>query len=246
MKPLATLIAGSLFAATAWAAEDGPDFLRWRSYEEPAFPAQLQHTVVRDGFATLVFTFDDTGRVTDRIVIAASHPAFSVSVLEAAQHWHLDSAGLPEFARRDMIRFEFQRSRSIVTMTQRDATKAAFSQYLDEGASAVRTYHERELGERLRPLAMASPTYPEVLRPRGIQGTATLSFVIDAEGGVRVPALTHATDPEFGFAALAALAQWRFSPPRHRGLPAQVMVERMVVFTPRPEPKATAPSTSAP
>lgn len=237
MKSLACLIFGSLATAVAPAAEDAPDFIAWHTYEEPAFPAQLHGTVVRDGFATLVFTFDDAGNLTDRIVLAASHPAFSGAVLQAASRWRIDPLGLSPFARREIVRFDFQRSRSIITLTQRDASKSAFSPYGDDVATAVRTYREPDMTERLRATTQVNPEYPPALKAKGIRGMATVSFIVDAEGRVRVPAITHATENEFGAAALAAIKTWRFSPPRHNGVPAQAMAERTLVFSARTEPE---------
>jgi len=42
-----------LASATISFAADPPDILHWRHYEEPEFPAELQRTIVRDGFAIL-------------------------------------------------------------------------------------------------------------------------------------------------------------------------------------------------
>lgn len=56
-------------------------------------PPELHGTAVREGFATVVFTFDDDGRITDRLVIATTHPAFNQSVLTAMRRWIVDSAG---------------------------------------------------------------------------------------------------------------------------------------------------------
>src|SRR4051812_20973681 len=64
---LRSFVLGPLLAATFAVAAGPPSFLRWRSYEEPDFPPRLLSTVVRDGFAAVMFTFDDHGRITDRV-----------------------------------------------------------------------------------------------------------------------------------------------------------------------------------
>jgi hypothetical protein len=104
--PVAILALFFVLASPARSASP-PDFLRWRRYEEPQFPPELQMTAVRDGFATVVFTFDDDGNLTDRLVITASHPAFTACVLRAAQHWQVDTEGLAPALRRENARFEF-------------------------------------------------------------------------------------------------------------------------------------------
>ena len=54
-----------------------------------------------------------------------------------------------------------------------------------------------------------------------------------AEGRVRVPAVTNASHPAFGAAALAGAREWRFAPPQHQGRSVQVITERTVRFTAR-------------
>ena len=63
------------------------------------------------------------------------------------------------------------------------------------------------------------PQMPANLRQQMISGHATIEFVVDAEGRVTEPAVYHATHPEFGAAALAAVAQWTFLPAIKRGQP---------------------------
>jgi len=45
-----------------------------------------------------------------------------------------------------------------------------------------------------------------------------------------LPAVTEASDADFGEAGLAAIRQWRFQPPRQNGEPVQVIVERTFRF----------------
>ncbi|MEO5960174.1 MAG: hypothetical protein ABIR80_13750, partial [Opitutaceae bacterium] len=121
------LLAGAFAPTPSTFAGEPPDLLRWHRYAEPGFPPQLMSTQVLDGFAGVVFAFDEAGFVTDRIVTAASHPAFTASVIEATRHWQIDTRALSRHLRRETLRFDFHRRGSIVTMTNRDASKAMFS-----------------------------------------------------------------------------------------------------------------------
>ncbi len=226
------LLAGLLLGpgASAGLAATPPEFLRWRSYEEPVFPPELQGTAVREGFATVVFTFDDDGRITDRLVIATTHPAFNQSVLTAIRRWVVDTAGLSPGLRRESVRFDFARSGSVVSLSQRDASKASFSAYGDQMATPLLTFREAEIDAPLRIVDQSPPSYPPELKAARLEGHATIDFILDGEGRVRVPAIAEATRPEFGVAALAALRQWRFSPGRRTGLIVQVVATRTVTF----------------
>lgn len=232
MASLSRFLAGLLLGpgAVACGAATPPEFLRWRSYEEPAFPPELHGTTVRDGFATVVFTFDDAGRITDRLVIATTHPAFHQSVLTAMRRWLVDTDGLSPGVRRESVRFEFARSGSVVSLTQRDASKASFSAYGDQNATPLLTFREAAIDVPLRVLDPSPPLYPADFKAAGLEGHATIDFILDGEGRVRVPAIAEATRPEFGAAALAALRQTRFAPGRRAGLIVQVIAARTVTF----------------
>jgi TonB family protein len=231
------LVGLPLLTTSLGLAAPPPDHVPWRAYEEPVFPAQLLSTLIRDGSASVVFTFDETGRITDRVALHASHPAFVVAVFEAARHWEIDTTKLPHAIRRETVAYDFQRSTVIISRTERDAMKAAFTPYGDERGVAFSTCREEQLGVPLETLATSVPEFPSALKARQIRGSATVSFIVDAGGGVRVPAVIDATEPEFGEAVLAAVRQWRFSSPQVGGFPIQVMVERTFSFGARPPAK---------
>ena len=231
LRIFAGLLAAALLRASVF-AEGGPppDLLRWHHYAEPVFPLQLTNTQVIDGFANVVFTFDDEGYVTDRVVTAASHPAFTVAVMEATQSWRIDTRTLAAHLRRETLRFNFHRDGAVITLTHREAIKTAFTAYGDFGATALSTCRETDLERPLQLSTSASAEYPPELKSRGVRGRATLSFIVDAAGRVRVPAVTDATDPAFGAAALTALRQWNFAPTVQGGIPVLVIAERTFVF----------------
>jgi TonB family protein len=236
-SPLRLFAALFLGMGVAGVAASPPEFLRWRSYEEPVFPPELHGTAVREGFATVVFTFDDDGRITDRLVIATTHPAFNQSVLTAMRRWRVDTAGLSSGLRRESVRFDFSRSGSVVSLSQRDASKASFSAYGDHSATPLLTFREAAIDGPLRIVAHVPAIYPDKHKAAGREGHATIDFILDGEGRVRVPAIAEATQPEFGVAALAALRQSRFAPGRRTGLIVQVIASRTVTFRLAPSDK---------
>lgn len=222
-----------LLGTTLAAAPDPDDTLRWHRYAAPVFPLEISQTTVRDGFATVAFTFDDDGRITDQLVLAASHPLFAEAVRSAVTQWQIDTRTLPATERRDTRRFDFLRNGQIVGLSQRDALKSALDPFGDLAADPVVTLKESALSAPLKNPTGAPPVFPAELAGRFSEDVATVEFVVDAEGRVRVPAVTSASHPAFGAAALASVRTWRFAPPQHQGRGVQIMTERTVRFTVR-------------
>jgi TonB family protein len=59
---------------------------------------------------------------------------------------------------------------------------------------------------------------------------ATVNFIVDETGRVRVPAVTSASGSQCAEVALAAVKQWRFAVPLRDGVPVQVVVDRTFHF----------------
>ena len=63
--------------------------------------------------------------------------------------------------------------------------------------------------------AAAAPAYPARATLEGVEGSVTLSFVVDEAGLAREIAVVAASEPGwFESAAIAALRDWRFEPGR--------------------------------
>lgn len=231
MSPRIPLLAVCLAVVSAQAATaPAPGTVPWRTYEEPAFPRQLLMTLVMDGFAQIAFSFDATGRIDDCIVLGASHPAFATAVGESSKKWTVDPSPRDPYYRREIVRFNFQRHEVVVSRTQRDTAKEALNPSGDRPATVPHTISEEDLDELLKPLKTVAPVYPAALKEKQISGRVSVSFVIDALGGVHVPAVSFATEPEFAEAALVAIRQWQFPIPRRDGQPVQVFAGRSFRF----------------
>jgi len=191
------------------------------SYERPSYPLELKAASVTDGYATLAFVVRSDGGIDDAVVLEASHPAFGESVLEVLPMWRFESAAAGALPRREVLRFEFKQTDGVVSLSHRDAAKAAFP--LEE-RTPIRTVSWTNLATPPERLS----TLPPTVKATGT-GNVAVSYIIDTQGKVRVPAVVNATRPDLGMAALAAVKQWQFSPPMHDGLP--VLVEDTRSFT---------------
>jgi TonB family protein len=101
-------------------------------------------------------------------------------------------------------------------------------------AEEIRTADNVEEPARLDPTATFSPVYPDSLLEAQAGGSATVEFVVQQDGQVRLETLSvvSATHPAFGTAARDAVLASRFIAGRHRGQPIAQVVLLTVRFDP--------------
>lgn len=85
---------------------------------------------------------------------------------------------------------------------------------------------------------IVKPEYPAALKSRKIGGSARIRCQVEATGVVSAPELLHASEPEFGSAALAAIGRWRFDPALRNRRLVPSTVEVPFTFDPSQEPNA--------
>jgi len=83
-----------------------------------------------------------------------------------------------------------------------------------------------------KPLVGPAPEYPKALLKRRVEGSATIAFLIDAEGKISDASVAKASQPEFGEAALAAIRFWRFLPKVENAQPVSTRVQMPFLFSP--------------
>lgn len=211
---------------------EGPEFLRFVRYEDPVYPASLSGTRIKDGNATVAFTVDKDGQVVDAIILEASHSAYGEAVLNAVKRWQLapEAAWTSSNQRREMVRYAFNSRLNLLTLSHTDGLKLQFSNSVEDGTEPIKTFKWSDLAAPPARLRTANAEYPAALRSEFPSGTAVISFVIDTDGSVRVPAVVAADRAEFGEAALVAVRRWKFEIPRINGRPVSVQVERKFTF----------------
>jgi protein TonB len=86
------------------------------------------------------------------------------------------------------------------------------------GMEGSRAFSLRELDVKPKAIASAKPEYPRYAKQNRIEGSVTVSFIIDTNGYVIEPEITKSNPPNvFDKAALAAVKNWRFSPAKKGG-----------------------------
>jgi len=91
----------------------------------------------------------------------------------------------------------------------------------------------------------AKPVYPFELAQAGVTGEATISFIVDSEGIVREVYAIKTTHPEFGTAAVEAVAKWKFKPGQKGGIAVNTRMQVPIVFNlAKSEPSASNQSNT--
>jgi len=74
-----------------------------------------------------------------------------------------------------------------------------------------------DLDQRPRIVFQSSPSYPQELRKRNVEGSVQVVFLVDTAGKVVSPKVEKSTNPAFERPALEAVRQWKFEAGTRRG-----------------------------
>ncbi|MBI2515354.1 MAG: TonB family protein [Opitutae bacterium] len=194
--------------------------LKLVKFVPPEFPAQLRLEGIPVGEVTLAVGRDAAGNPTDILPIEATHPAMADAAVAAVQQWRfepMDAAGL--FNRAPvLLRVSFSYE-GVIFVFSNLAYDTARQERRDR---PMTVRHAAALPAPPKPVSQPMPDYPKTLANQSLEGEARVTFYIDAEGHVRLPRVLEASTPEFGEAAVLAVANWRYETPRVRGEPVVV------------------------
>ena len=185
----------------------------------PVYPYELLRENVK-GDATVSFVISETGKIIRSGLVKASRPEFGAATLAMIEQWEFEPALKAGRPTRSRFGFEQEFSLSdggIVPEKVKDLLTL-------ERKSPDRIVSAGKLDMRLKPVVMIPPVFPRSLGAEIAKGEAMVEVLIDEEGQPRLPRIVSASDPAFGWAALQAVARWRFDPPTLKGLPVVTRV----------------------
>jgi len=205
----------------------------------PIYPYPLLHDKA-NGKAVLAFLVDADGRVANVKVVEATKPEFGLAMVAAVEAFNFLPAmkdGKPTVALLKMEQeFNFGGFRSSVS----DDDLYLFAK---ETKHPEKIISAKKLDAPLKPISQRSPVFPYSVKSDFDRGSATIEILVDEEGKVRLPRITEATAPAFGYAAIQAVNDWRFEPPKANGKPAVVRAQVPFEFT--LEAKSVKPAARA-
>lgn len=168
------------------------------------------------GKARISYVVGPTGRVVGAKLREASTPEFGLAVLAMIDAWRFTPAkkkdGTPAWANLGG-EYDFRPSgRGDVPVS--DEAKEILRD-LEKKPDRIATL--KDLDRPLQPLSRRPPVYPTALEEAGQPGEAMIEFFVDKNGDAQLPRIVSSSAPEFGYAAVQAVATWRFEPPRKGG-----------------------------
>lgn len=192
----------------------------------PEFPPFLRQAGVLQGTVVAAIGRAPSGRADDVLVLESTDPRFTDATLEAVREWRFRPLDLKTATADEavpVVRFLFTTGAvSVVPLTAAGRTGARRSIRADTPVELPNFSH---LDQTPALLHHPSPEFPATLRGRVTQGIVVVKYFIDPTGRVRLPVVVSATETELGTAALTAMKQWRYDPPRIDGKPV-IALER--------------------
>lgn len=182
------------------------------------------------GGASVDFTVQPGGTVTDVRVRDATRPEFGRALVAALEGWSFR----PAVSNGQPVAVALVKHAEFKAVPV-DAAPGESSDPLVRLVRLARVGEIRGgagLDEKPAPLYRVAPGYPAALRTSGRpSGQAIVDFVIDRDGRARLPRVVSSTHEEFGWAAATAVTQWVFKVPRRGGGPTEVKVQIPFQFT---------------
>ncbi len=214
--------AGLAFVAPVRAEQPDNDTslqkLRVEKFVMPEFPDFVRLTGNSKGLVTVAIGRDREGLVTDVLVLSSTHPQLSLSVVNAVKQWKFKLPANPAPVGQEIVpvvRFIFT-AKGIAVVSALTGSLASKDRGVNENAPVVLPSFS-ELDTTPKPITHPMPRFTGAMAGRVEGGSATIKFFVDETGKVRVPIVVECSTPEVGLAALAAVEQWRFEPPRAAG-----------------------------
>jgi TonB family protein len=193
-----------------------------RGVVQPVYPYALLHEDQR-GRATAVFVVGPAGDVLQIKIIEATPPECGLALAAAVETFKFNPAlkdGHP--------------TQTAVSIEQKFDTSSSSGLVTDDDLSLLRQEKKKpesiagvdKLDRPLKPLSRRAPVFPLAPGGKVDHGEAQVEFLIDKDGHVRLPRIAEASDPAFGYAAVQAVSQWLFEPPKAGG---KAVVVRVIV-----------------
>ena len=206
----------------------------------PVYPYQA-YMERKAGKAVVSFSINRDGWVERTALLKADASEFGAAAVASLDAWRFAPAQKDRepVGTRATMTFEFHPTHDRTVPVSR-GMKAV--------ASELRTNNPKilqlsRLDATPRPLSRRPPVYPSALLSSGQPGEALIEFYIDENGDAQLPRIVSATAPEFGYAAVQAVAAWRFKPPMKWGKPVIARAQIPIKFETPAGPKQTNETT---
>ena len=186
----------------------------------PRFPLPLEVDGITLGHAIISISVNAEGRLTDWLVLGYTHELLAKSCVKALQEWRFIPArldGVPVPAQVTLT-FDFFREGAVITSgITEHFLYGGLDELAGQGRYAYRLRSSRELDHAPVRVSSTAPKYALAAARDGVSGRVQVSFYIDEQGAVRMPAVEASAHPYLAEQAVTALRGWKFEPPTSHG-----------------------------
>jgi TonB family protein len=173
------------------------------------------------GKASVVYVVDERGRVVRADVREATAPEFGRALQAAVECFVFEpaiKAGKPGPALEGFLQ-EFNEDRGWQLVSDDDRALLRREDKRPETILALKDLDTPPVPRSRRP-----PRFPVSVPAAVVKGEAIVEFIIDEEGRARLPRIVSSSEAAFGYAAVQAVAAWRYEPPTRGGRAVAVRV----------------------
>jgi TonB family protein len=194
------------------------------------YPNNLLLRGIVSGAARVAIAMDNTGTLTDVLVVGYTHEEFGQAAEDAVRAWSYEPIRIraEHVATQAVVTFNFEAKGVVVNIDA--TTDLSLHVHAFRSANAYAPCPLHRLDAIPAPLVFLEPAYSRDLKDHGIEGQTVIEFYIDENGSVRVPAVLDADFWELGVLAMEAVRNWKFAPPTSNGRPVLVRVRQAFVF----------------
>lgn len=203
---------------------------------EPTFVPQLSPVMLMEGVTegTVVFAIDinEKGKLTDWLVLGYTHPALVRTCVSALKEWKFHPArvdGTPVPIQTELT-IHFSAEGVVISRTSAVPIDNFLRRIVgNQMASKPRSASDLDAMPAL--VTKTAPKYAKDAEKQGVRGNVKVHFYIDETGTVRMPSVEGDAHPYLAAEAIAAVREWRFTPPMARGKPVTVAARQEFHFS---------------
>lgn len=202
----------------------------------PTTKPQPSPVMLLDGVTegTVIFAIEVSadGKLTDWMVLGSTHPSLvrpCAEILKDAEITPARLDGSPVAAQAD-VTVDY-RAEGVVISGPAVLNLDRHMRRIFGYRIASQRRSSNELDRVLAPLSSVAPKYAKDAEKDGVRGKVQVHFYVDETGAVRMPAVEGEAHPYLSEMAIAAVREWRFSPPTSHGKPVLVAARQEFNFS---------------
>lgn len=192
---------------------------------DPVYPAELLRQRV-SGSARIAYLIGADGQVYSSQVLEATHPEFGRSAQAMVEAWAFEPARLldeptpaVQVIQKDFLSAETAANGIILDLLSE----------LERAQPRISSITKLDTPPKI--LERVEPVFPLRLHDENATTSqVVIEFFIAPDGSVLLPSAVGEPNPDLAWAALTAIAQWRFEPPRVHGRPVFARAQMPIVF----------------